>query len=105
MAMSDHTILFALGAFLFSAGLMIVFTKKNAIMILLGIELMLNAANLNLVLFNRQNPTGYEGQFFALFVILVAVCEAAVGIAIILKAYHYFHTSVPDQISDLKEKN
>ncbi len=105
MTMSDHTILFALGAFLFSSGLVIVFTKKNAIMILLGIELMLNAANLNLVLFNRQNPTSYEGQFFALFVILVAVCEAAVGIAIILKAYHYFHTSVPDQFSDLKEKN
>jgi NADH-quinone oxidoreductase subunit K len=66
---------------------------------------MLNAANLSLVLFNRQYPTNYEGQFFALFVILVAVCEAAVGIAIILKAYHYFHTAVPDQISDLKEKN
>ena len=103
--MSDHTILFALGAFLFSSGLVIVFTKKNAIMILLGIELMLNAANLNLGLFNSQNPSNYEGQFFALFVILVAVCEAAVGIAIILKAYHYFHTSVPDQISDLKEEN
>jgi len=103
--MSDLTLLFALGAFLFSAGLFIVFTKKNAIMILLGIELMLNAANLNLVVFNKQNPTQYEGQFFALFVIVVAVCEAAVGIAIILKAYHYFHTAVPDQISDLKEKN
>jgi len=102
--MSDHTLLFSLGAFLFSAGLLIVFTKTNYIMMLLGIELMLNAANLNLVLFNRQNPTSYEGQFFALFVILVAVCEAAVGIAIILKAYHHFHTSVPDQISDLKEK-
>ena len=103
--MSEHNILFVLAAFLFSAGLFIVFAKKNAIMILLGIELMLNAANLNLILFNRQNPTNYEGQFFALFVILVAVCEAAVGIAIILKAYHYFHTAVPDQISDLKEKN
>lgn len=103
--MSDLTLLFALGAFLFSAGLFIVFTKKNAIMILLGIELMLNAANLNLVVFNKQNPTQYDGQFFALFVIVVAVCEAAVGIAIILKTYHYFHTSVPDQISDLKEKN
>ncbi len=88
--MSEHTILFVLGAFLFSAGLFIVFTKKNAIMILLGIELMLNAANLNLIVFNRQNPTNYEGQFFALFIILVAVCEAAVGIAIILKAYHYY---------------
>ncbi len=103
--MPDHTLLFALGAFLFSAGLLMVFTKKNAIMILLGIELMLNAANLNLVVFNKQNPTQYDGQFFALFVIVVAVCEAAVGIAIILKAFHYFHTVVPDQISDIKEKN
>ena len=103
--MSDYSILFILGAFLFSAGLFIVFTSKNAIMILLGIELMLNAANLNLVSFNRLNEPSHDGQFFALFVIVVAVCEAAVGIAIILKAYHYFHTSVPDQISDLKEKN
>jgi NADH:ubiquinone oxidoreductase subunit K len=103
--MSDHQLLFILGAFLFSAGLFIVFTKRNAIMILLGIELMLNAANVNLVSFNRQNATSNDGQFFALFVIVVAVCEAAVGIAIILKAYHYFYTSVPDQISDLKEKN
>jgi NADH:ubiquinone oxidoreductase subunit K len=103
--MSEQYLLFILGAFLFSAGLFIVFTKKNAIMILLGIELMLNAANLNLIVFNGQNPARYDGQFFVLFVILVAVCEAAVGIAIILKAYHYFHTAVPDQISDLKEKN
>jgi len=102
--MTEHDLLFMLGAFLFSAGLFIVFTKKNAIMMLLGIELMLNAANLNLVLFNQQT-NGLEGQFFALFVIVVAVCEAAVGMAIILKAYHYFQTAVPDQISDIKEKN
>ena len=102
--MREPTLLFFLSAFLFSAGMLIVFIKKNAIMVLLGIELMLNAANLNLVAFNRQSIS-YEGQFFALFVILVAVCEAAVGIAIILKAYHYYHTSVPDQISDIKEKN
>ncbi len=88
--MPDHTLLFALGAFLFSAGLLMVFTKKNAIMILLGIELMLNAANLNLVVFNKQNPTQYDGQFFALFVIVVAVCEAAVGIAIILRHFIIF---------------
>jgi NADH:ubiquinone oxidoreductase subunit K len=102
--MPEHQILFMLGAFLFSSGLFIVFTKKNAIMILLGIELMLNAANLNLVLFNRQTAN-FDGQFFALFVIVVAVCEAAVGMAIILKAYHYFQSAVPDQISDIKEKN
>jgi len=101
MAKSD--LLFHLSSFLFCSGLLIVFTKKNAIMILLGIELMLNAANLNLVLFNAQKA-GLDGQLFALFVIIVAVCEAAVGIAIILKIYHYYHTSVPDQISELKEK-
>jgi NADH:ubiquinone oxidoreductase subunit K len=104
MVMAEHQLLFILGAFLFSSGLFIVFTKRNAIMILLGIELMLNAANLNLVLFNQQT-TRLDGQFFALFVIVVAVCEAAVGMAILLKAYHYFQTAVPDQISDLKEKN
>jgi NADH:ubiquinone oxidoreductase subunit K len=101
--MAKIDLLFYLSAFIFCSGLLIVFTKKNAIMILLGIELMLNAANLNLVLFNSQN-TGLDGQLFALFIIIVAVCEAAVGIAIILKTYHYYHTSVPDQISELKEK-
>lgn len=101
--MAKIDLLFYLSAFLFCSGLLIVFIKKNAIMILLGIELMLNAANLNLVLFNSQK-TGMDGHLFALFVIIVAVCEAAVGIAIILKTYHYYHTSVPDQISELKEK-
>ncbi len=102
--MSKPDLLFYLSAFLFCSGLLIAVTKKNAIVVLMGIELMLNAANLNLVLFNFQKK-GMDGQLFALFIIIVAVCEAAVGIAIILKTYHYYHTSVPDQISDLKEKN
>jgi NADH:ubiquinone oxidoreductase subunit K len=102
--MSKTDLLFYLSAFLFCSGLLIAVTKKNAIVVLMGIELMLNAANLNLVLFNFQKR-GLDGQLFALFIIIIAVCEAAVGIAIILKTYHYYHTSVPDQISDLKEKN
>ena len=97
-----HHILF-LSALLFSCGLMIVIIKRNAIMILLGIELMLNASNLNLVAFNQLHPHLFDGQFFALFVIIVAVCEAAVGLAIILRVYKYYHTSVPDQISELKD--
>lgn len=104
MQMVKIDFLFYLSAFLFCSGLLIAVTKKNAIVVLMGIELMLNAANLNLVLFNFQK-NGLEGQLFALFIIIVAVCEAAVGIAIILKTYHYYHTAVPDQISDLKEKN
>ena len=94
-----------LAAFLFSTGLLIVFIKRNAIMILLGIELMFNSANLNLIAFNQSHPLSLDGQIFALFIIIVAVCEAAVGIAIILRVYHYYHSAIPDQISELKEKN
>lgn len=92
-----------LGALLFSAGLVIVIVKKNMIMVLLGIELMLNASNLNLVAFNQLYPDSIQGQMFALFVIIVAVCEAAVGLAIVIKVYHYYQTSVPDEINELKD--
>lgn len=92
-----------LSAFLFSIGLMIIIIKRNAIMVLLGIELLLNAANLNLIAFNQIQPNVFTGQLFAVFVIVVAVSEAAVGLAIVLRVYKYFQTSAPDQISDLKE--
>lgn len=100
----SQSILF-LAALLFSIGLLIVFTKRNAIMILLGIELMFNSANLNLIAFNQARPLLFDGQLFAVFIIIVAVCEASVGIAIILRAYHFYHSAIPDQVSDLKEKN
>lgn len=96
----DHGLI--LSAILFSAGLTTVIIKRNAIMVLIGIELMLNAANLNLVIFNKNNPA-LAGHFLALFVIVVAVCEAAVGLAILLRVYRYFQTSVPDQIHELKD--
>lgn len=92
-----------LGALLFSVGLIIIITKRNAIMVLLGIELMLNASNLNLVAFNQLNPSGLDGQFFALFVIIVAVSEAAVGLALVLRVYHNYKTSVPDELHELKD--
>lgn len=92
-----------LAALLFCLGLMIIIIKKNAIMILLGIELMLNASNLNLVAFNSAYPQRLDGQLFALFVIIVAVCEAAVGLAIVLRAYQSYRTSVPDQVNTLKD--
>jgi NADH:ubiquinone oxidoreductase subunit K len=97
----EHLLL--LGAFLFSLGLLIIITKRNTIMVLLGIELMLNASNLNLVAFNQLKPGSVDGQMFALFVIIVAVCEAAVGLAIVLQVYQYFQTSVPDSISEIRE--
>ncbi len=92
-----------LSALLFAVGITVVIIKRNAIMVLLGIELMLNATNLNLVGFNRLYPERTDGQMFALFVIVVAVCEAAVGLAIILRVYKYYQTAVPDQISELKD--
>ena len=92
-----------LSAFLFSIGLMIIIIKKNAIMVLLGIELMLNAANLNLIAFNQLQPNLFTGQIFSLFVIVVAVCEAAVGLAIVLRMYKHYQTSVLSEISELKE--
>jgi NADH-quinone oxidoreductase subunit K len=95
-------ILLYLAAFLFSTGLAIVVIKRNAIMVLLGIELMLNACNINLVTFNQKHGPSADGHIFALFVIIVAVCEAAVGLAIILRVYRYYRTSVPDEIAELK---
>ena len=91
-----------LAAFLFCTGLTITIVKRNAIMVLLGIELMLNASNLNLVAFNQRYPHELDGQIFALFVIIVAVCEAAVGLAIIVRVYRYFQSSAPDEIAELK---
>ena len=91
------------GAALFCIGLLIVIIKKNSIMILLGIELMLNASNINLIAFNRIYADKLDGQMFSLFVIVVAVCEAAVGLAIVLSVYKYYSTVVPAQIDEIKE--
>ena len=103
MGMSTTEAILYLGAFLFCAGFTVVLTRRNLIMMLIGIELMLNAANVNLIAFNTLHPDSVDGQFFILFVIVVAVCEAAVGIALVLRVYHFYKTSLPDQISDLKE--
>jgi NADH:ubiquinone oxidoreductase subunit K len=92
-----------LSAFLFCAGLFIIIVKRNTIMILLGIELMLNAANLNLVAYNTVHADRLDGQMFSLFVIIVAVCEAAVGLAIVLSVYKNYKTSIPDQVNELKD--
>lgn len=96
----EHYIL--LSAFLFSAGLVIVVIKRNAIMVLIGIELILNAANINLVAFSRAD-SALTGQLLALFVIVVAVAESAVALAIIYKVYQHYESSDLDEIMDLKD--
>lgn len=94
-----HFLIFS--GILFVIGLVIVLTKKNAIMVLIGIELMLNAANLNLITFSSSDPN-ISGQMFSLFVILIAAAEAAVALAIILNVYKYYRTSNIDEVNNLK---
>ena len=81
-----------LGGILFALGLFCVLTRRNAIGILMGIELVLNSANINYVSFARYNQTGYDGQVFAIFVIMLAAAEAAIGLAIVLGIYQSFET-------------
>ncbi len=92
-----------LSAILFSLGLFAVVTRRNGVAILMGIELMLNAANVNLVAFNRFTaPQALQGQIFALIVITLAACEAAVGLALVLAAYRGLETIYVDQINLMK---
>ena len=79
-------------ALLFALGLFTVLTRRNAVAILMGVELMLNGANVNLVAFNKFVVGGFTGQTFALFVVVLAAAEAAVGLAIVLSIFHTFKT-------------
>jgi NADH-quinone oxidoreductase subunit K len=90
-------------ALLFVIGLFGVFVRRNAIAVLLGVELMLNAANLNFVAFWRYGGGAHmEGLVFALIVITVAAAEAAIALAIILNVYRRFKTVNVDQINLMK---
>lgn len=88
---------------LFLLGMFIVMTRRNGIRILMGVELILNAANLNLIAFNRyQVQTDVSGNVFAVFVIILAAAEAAVALAIVLAIYQQFSTIQMDEISTMK---
>ncbi len=89
-------------AILFSIGIAIVITKRNIIVVLAGIELILNAANINLVAFSTQDGM-LKGQLFALFVLIVAAAEAAVALAIVAQVYKQFKTSNLDELNKLKD--
>ena len=92
-----------ISAALFSFGLYGIITRKNAVMVLMGIELMLNSANLNFVAFSRYGDFGIHGQIVALFVIILAAAEAAIALAIVLNIYKTFSHVNVDEIEDLKE--
>lgn len=92
-----------LSALLFCVGVFGVLARRNAVGILMGIELMLNAVNLNLVAFWRYlTPTAIAGQVFTLIVFAVAASEAAVGLALIISIYRRRATIVADEINLMK---
>ena len=93
-----------LSALLFAIGLAGALTRRNAILVLIGIELMLNAANLNFIAFWRYgpNPEALTGIMFVLFSIAIAAAEAAVGLALIIAIYRHHKTTNVNDVNELK---
>ena len=100
ISLSDFLVV---SAGLFCTGLYMILTKRNAIQVLIGVELMLNAANLNLVAFGKYDRLNNSGQVFALFAITLAAATTAVALAIILNVYKRYKTIDPNKIDSLKD--
>ena len=90
------------GLLVFLAGLFTVLTRRNAIGVLMGVELVLNSANINYIAFSRFGSGGYEGQIFSIFVIMLAAAEAAIGLAIVLGIYRKFKTIDVEEVDYLR---
>ncbi len=91
-----------ISAALFSLGIMGVLTRKNAVNVLMGVELILNSANVNLVAFSRFSAGNLSGQVFAIFIIVIAAAEAAVALAIVLSMYRLVKSVNLDRADTLK---
>ena len=93
-----------LAAMLFSIGLAGALARRNAILVLVGIELMLNAANLNFIAFWRYGAKAeaLTGIMFAIFSIGIAAAEAAVGLALVIAIYRHYKTANVDEVSSMK---
>jgi len=93
-----------LSAMLFCIGLAGALARRNAILVLVGIELMLNAANLNFIAFWRYqaDPQALTGVMFVIFSIAIAAAEAAVGLALIISIYRHYNTVNLDKVDSLK---
>lgn len=101
--MNDLNTYLLISALLFSLGLFGVITRRNAIAVLMGVELILNSANLNFLAFARFGGLVLAGHIFALFVIVMAAAEAAVALAIIINIYNNFRTINVDEVNNLKQ--
>ncbi|MBX3396205.1 MAG: NADH-quinone oxidoreductase subunit NuoK [Phycisphaerae bacterium] len=91
-----------LSALVFSLGILCMATKRNAIGILIGVELVLNSANINLVAFSKYTAGAADGHIFAIFIILLAAAEAAIAIAIFMNFYSALRTIDVDRGDELK---
>jgi NADH:ubiquinone oxidoreductase subunit K len=89
-------------ASLFCLGVLGVLTRRNAVNVLMGLELMLNSANINLVAFSRYGSGNLQGQMFAIFVIVIAAAEVAVALAIVLTLYRLKRTPNLDEADILQ---
>ena len=97
-----HYLIFS--ALLFAVGLAGALTRRNGILVLVGIELMLNAANLNFIAFWRfsADPQAMQGMLFVLFSIAIAAAEAAVGLALIISIYRHYKTTNLEEMNSLQ---
>jgi len=98
------TLFLAISAALFSIGLLAALSRRHAIFILIGIEMMLAAANLNFVAFWRFGPQPQEptGVMVAIFAIAIAAAEAAVGLALVISVYRHYRTTNVDKLDQLR---
>lgn len=99
----DLTHYLFISAILFSLGIFGVVTRRNAIMVLMGIELILNSANINFIAFSRYSAMNLDGQVIAIFVIILAAAEAVIALAIVLNIFKTLRTVNVDEVNKLKE--
>jgi NADH-quinone oxidoreductase subunit K len=93
----------AVSAALFAIGIVAIVARRNILYVLMGIEMILNAANINFVAFNRFGGDRLDGQMFAIFVIILAAAEAAVALAIVLNVFQLFGSIKPSDADLLRE--
>ena len=93
----------AVSAILFGLGIVCIISRRNMIYVLMGIEMILNAANINFVAFNRFNGDAMDGRMFAIFVIILAAAEAAVALGIVLNVYHLFESIKPSDVDLMRD--
>lgn len=100
--MTEETLTYYLyfAALLFSSGVFVILTKRNAIFVLIGVELMLNGANVLLASFSQFDPD-LRGQVFAIFAVVLTVCEVSIALAILLNIYRKTKASNLDELTEV----